>query len=386
MEEYRFVKDPPNDYLCMICAKVLDEPNVTDCCGQHFCQACLEQWFEAQGKKLCPHCRSESFSYMRYLPLKRKINELQVYCSYQKQGCEKITTLGELKSHMRECGFAKVLCSQLCGETVLRKDLKSHCRDECQKRKIKCKFCGEEDHFEIIEGEHMRTCKEHPVSCPKKCGQDVGLVRKNLAEHANICPNEQVRCLFHDAGCDEVVLRKDLTTHLELNTQVYLIKMMAAYSNLKEEFSQLSSQVVNLTLAEPVKLTERNNTFTFSIISSDGWVSPPFFILDGYKFCIKHKGGNKVCLLLLKGEYDDKLQWPIYLPYELKVWLDRPREKVQQPILKFNLFDPFADLDRVALGSSHKELTLSQELRFDKKELQNCMKVKLCHQFNNSWF
>ena len=46
MEDCCFVKDPPDDYLCMICVKVLNEPHLTDCCGQHFCQVCLEQWFK----------------------------------------------------------------------------------------------------------------------------------------------------------------------------------------------------------------------------------------------------------------------------------------------------------------------------------------------------
>ena len=107
--------------------------------------------------------------------------------------------------------------------------------------------------------------------CPKRCGQDVGLVRKNLAEHANICLLEHVHCSFHEAGCDDVVLRKDLTAHLESNTQVHLMKLLTAYCKLKEDFTRLSSQVVNLMLVEPVKLTEQNNTFTFSVTSSEGW-------------------------------------------------------------------------------------------------------------------
>ena len=86
-EKLSFVRDPPDEYLCMVCAKVLNEPQLTDCCGQHFCQACLEQWFEKQGKKVCPHCRSETFAHMRDLPLKRKLSTLKIYCPNQKEGC-----------------------------------------------------------------------------------------------------------------------------------------------------------------------------------------------------------------------------------------------------------------------------------------------------------
>ena len=48
---------------------------------------------------ICPHCRSESFNHMRSLPLKRKIDDLDV----QAKGCEVMTKVGELNSHKDEC-------------------------------------------------------------------------------------------------------------------------------------------------------------------------------------------------------------------------------------------------------------------------------------------
>ena len=157
MDEYHFVDDPPGEFSCMICTKVLNDPNVTDCCGQHFCSVCLEQWFEEQAKKICPHCRSESFSYIRYLPLKRKINALQVYCPFEIQGCKVITTVDEVKTHKAGCGFAQVVCKLGCGATVLRKFLVMHCKNKCPKRKVKCQYCRKEDHFEVISGNHVNT-------------------------------------------------------------------------------------------------------------------------------------------------------------------------------------------------------------------------------------
>jgi TNF receptor-associated factor 4 len=130
MAEYKFVKELPDDYQCMICAKVLNEPHLTDCCGQHFCQACLEQWFKKQAKKICPHCRSETFTHMRYLPLKRKIDDLEVYCPNKKEGCKEITKLGELDAHKNRCGFAKIICTQGCRKSIPRKDLTWHCNKD----------------------------------------------------------------------------------------------------------------------------------------------------------------------------------------------------------------------------------------------------------------
>ena len=319
-------------YQCMICAKVLNEPHLTDCCGQHFCQACLEQWFKKQTKKICPHCRSETLTHISYIPLKRKIDDLDVYCPNQQGGCKEIMKLGMLDDHKNVCGFAKVTCTQGCGKFILRKDLTQHYNNECSKRKIKCKYCGKLGHYQLISGKHITVCEEYPVKCPRGCALSSGIKRKDLAKHAEICPLKMVQCPFIEAGCDTRVLRKDLNAHMESNTQQHLMKMMMAYSKLTIEHSKLkvehtklhkehdklSSQVAHLTLIEPVKLTDDNGSFTFHITSSRGWTSPPFSVLDGYMFSIKHKEGKKASLMLLKGKNDDQLKWPMNLLYELK--------------------------------------------------------------------
>ena len=320
------MKDLPDDYQCMICAKVLNEPHLTDCCGQHFCQACLEQWFKKQAKQICPHCRSETFTHISYIPLKRKIDDLQVYCPNQKEGCKEIMKLRTLDVHKNGCGFAQVTCTQGCGKRILCKDLNQHCNNKCSKRKIKCKYCGKVDHYEVISGKHTTTCKEYPVKCPRRCTQSGEIKRKDLKKHAEVCPLEEVQCPFSEAGCDASILRKDLNAHVESNTQQHLMKMMTAYDKLKiqltklhEEYDKLSSQVA------PVKLTGDNSSFTFHITSSRGWTSPPFSVLDGYMFSIEHKKGMKASLMLLKGKYDDQLKWPMNLPYKLEIRTKEPR-------------------------------------------------------------
>ena len=338
MEEYKFVKKLPDDYQCMICAKMLNEPHLTDCCGQHFCQACLEQWFKKQEKKICPHCHSESFSHISYIPLKRKIDDLEVYCPNQEEGCQVVTKLGELNSHKNECGFTKVVCSQGCGKSILRKKLMQHCSNECSKRMIKCTYCGKEDHHETIIGKHTTICKEYPVNCPRGCVPPSGIKRKDLEKHAEICLLEKVSCPFKEAGCDVRVLRKDLSDHMESNTQQHLMKMMTAYSKLKVEHTKLYSKHSSLKegfewlssqTPTPAKLTAESNSFTFRLTSSSGWSSPHFYVLDGYKFCIRHKEGTTIALILLKGENDGHIKWPMDLDYELSLDLTMFKWKPQ---------------------------------------------------------
>ena len=54
-------------------------------------------------KKECPHCRSETFTHIRSLPLKRKIDDVEVYCPNQQGGCKEIMKLGVLDDHKWIC-------------------------------------------------------------------------------------------------------------------------------------------------------------------------------------------------------------------------------------------------------------------------------------------
>jgi TNF receptor-associated factor 4 len=260
---------------------------------------------------------------MRSLPLKRKIDVLEVYCPNQDEGCKEVTKLGALDAHKNGCGFAKVVCTQECGKLILRKDLTQHCNDECSKRKMKCKYCDLVDHFDRISIHTIIDCEEYPVKCPRGCTQSDEIKRKNLKKHAEVCPLEEAQCPFSEAGCVASVLRKDLNVHMESNAQQHLTKLMKAYSKLKIEHDKLSSQVAKQTFIEPVRLTVGNSSFAFSITSSRGWSSPPFSVLDGYTFSIKHKEEKKASLMLLKGEYDDWLEWPMNLPYTLEIGMQK---------------------------------------------------------------
>ena len=86
-QDYDFVDPIPDDYLCGICMDVLQEPQATECCGQHYCRECLEKSFRrrkdrrvnnATATKQCPHCRTDNFNHIKYLPLERKIKDLKV--------------------------------------------------------------------------------------------------------------------------------------------------------------------------------------------------------------------------------------------------------------------------------------------------------------------
>ena len=208
-KELNFVGNPSEDLLCQICTKVFVEPHVTDCCGQHFCEQCLTKWF--QGGKVCPHCRSTNFSHIRYLPLKRKINDLQVYCSNWKDGCTTITSVSGLDDHLIECLYATVKCSYKCGQSIFRKDLTDHTTNMCRFRRSTCVYCQKQDRYFVIVGiQHLNRCPDFPVGCPKNCSNGSTVKRKDLPSHRLVCQLESINC----PDCRVNLLRQELCGHL----------------------------------------------------------------------------------------------------------------------------------------------------------------------------
>lgn len=241
MEKYSFVEEPPEDFMCMICAKLLTEPHVTECCGQHFCQSCLGKWFERQGKKICPHCRSETFTHILYLPLKRKIQALKVFCPNKKYGCGATVSVSDFKGHVEACDFATVICELGCRTSMLKKDLKQHSTNKCPKRKVNCQYCRKEDSYDFITGQHTEICDEYPTHCPRGCVSGT-IKRKDLKRHADVCMLEDVQCPFYDAGCKAQTRRKDLREHLQQNQLDHLSQLVAEFSKLKSDHKKLSDE------------------------------------------------------------------------------------------------------------------------------------------------
>ena len=200
--EHRFVEEVPEKFICSICTRVQREPHLTSCCGQHFCESCLENWFEKQLTKSCPHCREKRIVHIVNKERKREINELKIYCTHHEEGCQWIGELGDLQTHLNSesgCGYVEVECtnSWYCSK-MKRKDLQEHLSSECPKRTYNCEHCEFEDTYEEITTYHYDECPEYPLECPNECGVEA-IKRKDMSAHRAECPEERVEC---PNGCD----------------------------------------------------------------------------------------------------------------------------------------------------------------------------------------
>ncbi len=75
LSDCEFVKELQDDLMCSICMKVLNEPQMVNCCEQRFCKNCLTKWMT--NNKTCPHCRSTDFNYILLKRLSKRISALE---------------------------------------------------------------------------------------------------------------------------------------------------------------------------------------------------------------------------------------------------------------------------------------------------------------------
>lgn len=143
-----------DDFKCSACCELLDDPQLTSCCGDRFCKKCIEPCQNGSAKE-CPVCNECGINTMTDKALEKKINKLAVLCVYKGDGCAWIGELSSLDNHlMNECGFIRVGCkleSLGCQEKLLRKDLHAHETDIlCHMNLVREQFESHEQSFQQL--------------------------------------------------------------------------------------------------------------------------------------------------------------------------------------------------------------------------------------------
>ena len=73
-----------------------------------------------------------------------------------------------------------------------------------------------------------------PIECPNNCNTE-SLLRKDLPEHSELCPLEEVKCPFHIIGCEIVAARIDVLDHLEEARTVHMLNMAKHFQQVCRE-------------------------------------------------------------------------------------------------------------------------------------------------------
>ena len=256
--------DTPPDALqtsCPVCLQILKEPCIVSCCGYKFCRECIERVETAAEKGPCPMCQ-KPFTHMRERALERSLNDLDVYCTNKKGGCEWKGKLSKLEEHLnrkpthvnqlRGCQFVEIECIQQCGLRFQRRYVTAHETQQCKKRPYSCDYCRDYDStFEDVAENHWPRCKLRPIACPNECSVYM-IEQQNLDQHLLECPLVEVDCPFHYAGCSVRLPRKNMPSHTQ-DGNIHVLLLASFSQKLVEETRRLHLRT--LEKEEETKLT-----------------------------------------------------------------------------------------------------------------------------------
>ena len=269
--------------------------------------------------------------------------------------------------HLEDCLYLPITCPLGCvsleegerkGEVVRmeRRLIPEHLGDSCPMREVVCEFCeGEVKAREM--NPHLKDCVEFPLPCPNGCSREGEdgvreLKRKDIPVHLdNHCPLHKVQCSYWDHGCKEEMERRHTDTH---EREFLHIHFKLSMTDLKHELSianekiavqelqfteslnaatnriailekqnsdkdiQIASLITTLISPLPtgrlewnikgVKQNIQNRGSTFSYPFYVGFYKSQVFIYWGGYYVVGY-------IYIMKGDFDDKLHWPIRYKY-----------------------------------------------------------------------
>ena len=249
--------DTPPDTLqtsCPVCLQILKEPCIVSCCGYKFCSECIKKVETAAEKAPCPLCQ-KPFTHIRERALERSLNDLDVFCTNKKEGCEWKGKLSKLEGHLnrkpthdnqlRGCQFVEVECIQQCGLRFQRRHVTAHETEQCKKRPYSCDYCRDYDStFEDVTENHWPRCKLRPIACPNECSVYM-IEQQNLDQHLLECPLAEVDCPFSYAGCNVRLPRKDMPSHTQ-DGNVHVLLLALFSQKLVEENQRLHLRTLEI--------------------------------------------------------------------------------------------------------------------------------------------
>ena len=154
-EDSRFERDVDENFHCSICYNVLKEPRMCRNNEHMFCLACISQHLKVNSQT-CPECNEHLSvdTLRRPRVVNNVLSKLKINCDHASRGCPEFTCLEDLKTHVANCGYAPVLCSNAeCGMEINKQDKVRHETEVCEYRKVKCHDCGQiQEDVGILKG------------------------------------------------------------------------------------------------------------------------------------------------------------------------------------------------------------------------------------------
>jgi len=199
----------------------------------------------------------------------------------------------DMKKHVKVCKLQNVVCNK-CKKTLQRQYLISHVKTVCPYRIVDCLYCCISGEYQFIRSwQHRKVCPKLPLPCPNKC--EVGNVpREDMEAHRKVCPLEMVQCEYHNVGCEERLMRKDMEKHEKEKMKQHLILTKENAAQSRKQLRQMKGQmellqrgvieatdeIVEYITTQPsipsIPAIVRMPGFSYLKKCSEVWISPNF--------------------------------------------------------------------------------------------------------------
>ena len=226
--------------------------------------------------------------------------------------------------------------------------MRDHLKRYCAKRQMSCQYCSYCSSYDIVTAKHLPICLQVPVTCPNNCKKK-GLKREQLQAHIDECPLQVISCPFTSAGCTVKLPRNEMEKHEDTAMRQHLRLLMKLHLN--QETSTPPPAAIS-----PLPFLYNQAPMEFIISdyrekkeANEEWYSSPFYTHNrGYKFrlhvypngyCIGSGSHLTVCAQLMRGEYDNELEWPFEgnIRVELLNW--REDKNHRSHVIDFNRYN-----------------------------------------------
>ena len=234
-EHSRFEKDVDENFHCSICYNVLKEPRMCRNNGHVYCLACISEHLKVNSQT-CPECNEHLSvdTLRRPRVVNNYLSKLKINCDYASRGCPEFTCVEDLKTHVANCEFAPVFCSnENCGMEIDKQDQVHHETELCGYRKVKCHDCGQ-------TREVVGTLKETLIELDGKVQTAEKKMENNHAEMKKIVGKLEGSLVAMNKRINEAIKNRhdDVKENLsKVNKDVDEVKVMM--SQMLEKFNML---------------------------------------------------------------------------------------------------------------------------------------------------
>ena len=260
-EDSRFEKDVDEKFHCSICYNVLKEPRTCRNNDHIFCLVCISQHLKLNSQN-CPECNEDlSIDALRRPRVVNNIlSKLKINCDYASRGCPEFTCLEDLETHVENCGYTPVLCSNAeCGIEINKQDKVHHETEVCEYRNVKCHDCGQIQEDVRMVDEKVETSSEAIKEMHKEMTDKVETLSKETKQEFG-----EVKKEVKDIKDNLSKVNKDVDKVKVMLTQV-LQKL-----NMLEHLSSPSERMLN-TPKQDILVTGGGRSTEIYSWEKNGW-------------------------------------------------------------------------------------------------------------------